>query len=209
MDEKTGQPMMEPDPMQMGQQRPQMRVFSLTQGKYDLTASAGPSYTSKREEAATQMMEFIRLYPDSAPMIGYLVASNLDWPGADEIADRLKAMLPAQLQGQDGGIPPELQQQIEEGTKLIQQLQAENEQLKADKTAEIAKVQADQQAKMADLAAEDKKLQVESLNERARLDLEREKLTIERFKAQTDRIEAEAKMIEAKKHDPPPLAKAA
>jgi hypothetical protein len=61
---------------------------------------AGPSFTSRREEAATQMIELIRAYPPAAPLIGDLLAKNLDWPGADEIAKRLKAMLPAQIQGE-------------------------------------------------------------------------------------------------------------
>ena len=43
-------------------------------------------------------------------MIGDLLAKNLDWPGADEIADRLKAML-AQQQGggEQQGPDPEVQ----------------------------------------------------------------------------------------------------
>src|SRR6185369_1616280 len=39
------------------------RIFDLTTGKYDVTCEAGPSYTTKREEAASQIMEFIRVYP--------------------------------------------------------------------------------------------------------------------------------------------------
>jgi len=71
------------------------KVFDLSVGRYDLTVSAGPSYTSRREEAASQMIELIRAYPPAAPLIGDLLAKNLDWPGADEVAKRLAALNPA------------------------------------------------------------------------------------------------------------------
>ena len=65
------------------------RIFDLTAGRYDLTVRAGPSFASRREEAASQMIELIRAYPPAAPLIGDLLARNLDWPGADEVARRL------------------------------------------------------------------------------------------------------------------------
>ena len=65
------------------------RVFDLGAGRYDLTVRAGPSFASRREEAASQMIELIRAYPPAAPLIGDLLARNLDWPGADEVARRL------------------------------------------------------------------------------------------------------------------------
>jgi hypothetical protein len=65
------------------------RVFDLGAGRYDLTVRAGPSFASRREEAASQMIELIRAFPPAAPLIGDLLAKNLDWPGADEVARRL------------------------------------------------------------------------------------------------------------------------
>jgi hypothetical protein len=35
------------------------------------------------------MFEPIRAFPPAAPLIGDLLAKNLDWPGADEVARRL------------------------------------------------------------------------------------------------------------------------
>ena len=119
------------------------RIFDLTAGKYDLTVSAGPGFTTRRAEAAEQMTEILRGFPALAPIIGDLVAKNFDWPGADEMAKRLKAMLPPQIQQMEAEgnnkIPPEvqammmqsqqqtqaLQQQIQQGMQAFQQLQAE------------------------------------------------------------------------------------
>jgi hypothetical protein len=75
------------------------RIYDLGAGRYDLTVRAGPSFTSRREEAATQMIELIRAYPAAAPVIGDLLARNLDWPGADEIAGRLAALIPPAAKG--------------------------------------------------------------------------------------------------------------
>jgi hypothetical protein len=58
------------------------RIYDLTVGKYDVTVESGASFTTKREEAANQMLEFMRIMPQSAPMIADLLAKNLDWAGA-------------------------------------------------------------------------------------------------------------------------------
>lgn len=130
--DENGQPMVD----EMGQAITAMH--SLTTGKYDLTVASGPSFTTRREEAAMQMTEFIRSFPQAAPIIGDLLAKNLDWPGADEIADRLKAMMEKQS---GGGIPPELQQQMQQMQEALQKLQSSYEALKQDKTIDAYNAQ--------------------------------------------------------------------
>lgn len=96
------------------------RIFDLRVGRYDVVVTAGPSFTSRREEAATQMIELVRAFPDAAPVIGDLLAKNLDWPGADEIARRLEAMLPPHLREEgQGGLPPEVMQQVQQMSEAI------------------------------------------------------------------------------------------
>jgi hypothetical protein len=113
------------------QGNPMMALHDLTAGKYDLTVTTGPSFTTRREEAAMQMTEFVRAFPAAAPVIGDILAMNLDWPGADEIAERLKKINPA-LQG--NSIPPEVQQMIEQGQQAIQELTQKVQALEADKS---------------------------------------------------------------------------
>ena len=128
MDEQ-GQPMMD----DMGQ--PQARIYDLTKGKYDLVVRSGPSFTSRREEAATQMMELLRVFPEAAPIIGDIFARNLDWPGADEISKRLEKI----TQGE-----PE----DPEKANLVAQLQMAVDrirQLEGDQQVDAAKIQIDQQ----------------------------------------------------------------
>ena len=140
MDPETGQPMQQPvmgpdgQPMMDEAGNPMMEVVTalhdLTVGKYDLIVSSGPSFTSRREEAAFQMTELVRAFPQVAPVILDVMAKNFDWPGADEIAERLAQMNPQNQQQ----IPPELQQAMEQAGQQIQQLQQELQALKADKS---------------------------------------------------------------------------
>lgn len=114
-------------------------VYDLARGKYDLTVETGPSFTTRREEAATQMLQLIRAFPPAASVLGDLLAKNLDWPGADEIATRLQALLPASLpQGgaQAGAVVQKLQGQIVQLTQALQTAQQ-------DKQLDAAKIQID------------------------------------------------------------------
>jgi hypothetical protein len=124
-------------------------VYDLGAGKYDLTVEAGPSFTTRREEAANQMLELIRAFPQAAPVLGDLLAKNLDWPGAEEIAQRLKTLLPPQLQGQaQGGQAGQqvasLQQQIAalQADQSVQNRKLDIEQFRAE-TDRIAAVNKD------------------------------------------------------------------
>lgn len=103
---QPGQPAPPPQPIPQGVDpntldQSMVRVFDLTAGKYDLTVETGPSYTTQREETANQMMELLRAFPQAAPVIGDLLAENLDWPGADKIAERLKALQDHMMGGQN------------------------------------------------------------------------------------------------------------
>jgi len=127
------QPQMGPDGQPVRDERGEvlLAMHSLTSGKYDLTVSSGPSFTTRREEAAAQMTELVRAFPQGAPLIMDLMAKNFDWPGADEIAKRFEKMNPAAQQ-----IPPEMQQQMQQMQQAIQQLQAENQKLQADNSVD-------------------------------------------------------------------------
>ena len=115
-----------PTPEQAQEQRDQMegmaQLYDLTAGKYDVTCETGPSYTTKREEAATQMIEFMQAVPAAGQVMGDLLAKNLDWPGAEKIAERLQLLLPPQVQGQNPQLQ-QAQQQLQQMQGAMQQMQ--------------------------------------------------------------------------------------
>lgn len=132
-------------------------VYDLSRGKYDLTVEAGPSFTTRREEAASQMIELIRAFPQAAPVLGDQLAKNLDWPGADIIAQRLAALLPAPAAanagspGIAGGNDP--QQQVQKLTLQLQALQADR-QIDAQKLqVEMYRAETDRMKANSDIAA--------------------------------------------------------
>jgi len=127
---------------QMAEAQAVGKVYSLTTGKYDVTCEVGPSYNTKREEAANQMVEFIRSVPGAGAVMGDLLAKNLDWPGAEQIAERLRKTLPPQLQGQNPEVQA-AQQQIQQLQAALGQMQQQLQAAQQDKSIDIAKAQVD------------------------------------------------------------------
>ena len=113
-----------------------MRIYDLTSGKYDVTCESGPSYTTKRQEAAAQMTEFMRAVPNAGAVIGDLLAKNLDWPGAEEIAERLKP------KGQDPQTA-QMQQAMQQLQQALAQAQQALNDKQQDRQIELGKLQID------------------------------------------------------------------
>jgi hypothetical protein len=65
----------------------------VTVGRYDVVMETGPGYNSKRQEAVDAMMPLLAK-PKLFQVAGDLVFRNMDFPGADIIADRLAALNP-------------------------------------------------------------------------------------------------------------------
>jgi hypothetical protein len=132
-------------------------IFNPTMGKYDVSITVGPSYNTKRMEAAATFVELAKGAgdPATAAVMSYLTVRNSDFNGADEASRMLRALLPPQvtqaLQG-DAQIPPAAQAQIAQLTQATQLLQAENQELKSGAQQQQLKVQADHDAKMKQLA---------------------------------------------------------
>ena len=119
-------------------------VYDLSAGKYDLTVSTGPGFQTQRQEVAAQITEFIRVFPQSAPFIGDILAKSQDWPEADEVAKRLHAMLPPQLQQEGNPQIQQLQQQLQQAQQQLQQQGQQMQQMQTDKQLEMEKIKIDQ-----------------------------------------------------------------
>lgn len=120
---KNGQPVPAPPGT------PGAKVIDLTKGEYTVAATVGKSFTTRREEGASAMGELAAAAPQLLPVFADLYVGNLDFPGARQIADRLKKVLPPQVQ--DGDSPEtqlaQLQQQMQLAEQTIQALTAENQ----------------------------------------------------------------------------------
>ena len=114
------------------------RSPDLAVGRYDVALSTGASYTTRRVEAAQAMMDAVQVWPNLLEVAGDLVAKAQDWPGADDLAERLKKTIPQQfLDQEDREGPDPAVQQLQ---MVVATLQQENEQLKIDKEIELKKL---------------------------------------------------------------------
>ena len=133
-------------------------IYDLGVGRYDVTVSVGPSFQTRRQAGLDAMVQFVQAYPDAFPMIGDLLADNMDFPGAKQLAARLKKMLPEQLQDQmdPSQIPPEVQQHLQQLEAQLQQVMQAYEQaqeaIKTDRVKEGAKVKVKEMELAADAA---------------------------------------------------------
>lgn len=155
-------------------------THDMTSGSYDVVATVGPSYTTRREEAKEGMTAFIQAAPETAPLILDLVAKAQDWPMADDVAKRVRSTLPPQIvkmeELEKQGATPEQIQQVMEQEKQNQppdpetvksQMEAQNNQArlaldikKAETDAEVAQAQMSQAAQ---LAQQNSQLEAEKL----------------------------------------------
>jgi hypothetical protein len=127
MDPMTGRPIM---------------MHDLSASRFDVRVRIGRSADTKRLETASAMMDFLKAFPEAAPFIGDLVAKSLDFPGAEEIAKRLRNMVPPQAlvdpdnpeapQPPDPMQDPAMQAQMAELSAKVEKLMAEARKTNAD-----------------------------------------------------------------------------
>lgn len=137
------------------------RIFNPNIGTYDVYTTSGPSFTTRRMEAVEAMTAMTQANPQLWQVIGDLLVKNMDWPGADDMAKRLKlTLLPPiqqEIQGEEKGepIPPQfqqamdqLQQQVQQLDGVIQEMTPELEKAEQEKNAAILKMQQAQSENM-------------------------------------------------------------
>jgi hypothetical protein len=164
-----------------------IRVNDVTTGKYDVTITTGPSFSTMRQEAAEILPQIFP--PDSPlfPFIADLMAKSMDYPFAEEMAKRLQLALPPQVQqmiaeGKD--IPPEVQQaqaqvqqamqMVQQQTQLVQQAaqEVQQDQAKSEKAkAEVEKALANLKTAEAQLEAKVAKIETQFIQREAQLGL--------------------------------------
>jgi hypothetical protein len=153
----------------------------ITHGKYDVTVTVGPSFSTQRQEAAEVYMAMAQANPAIMQIAGDLIFKSLDLPYADKIADRLKAMLPPQLQqleAQGSEVPPEAMQalaQAEQAMQMVQQQAAMVQQAAAEadeKSAEVQKAISDLEVKRAQFEAQVAKRMADITTAEAQLTLQ-------------------------------------
>jgi len=89
----------------------------ITTGKYAVSITTGPSFATKRIEAAENMMNLANAMPQVLGVAADLIVDAQDWPMKDKIAERIRR-----------GMPPELLDPSEISPQMQQMAQAKGQQ---------------------------------------------------------------------------------
>lgn len=111
-------------------------IMNPTIGRYDVMSDVGPDFATRRQEAFNALSQIAQQNPALMQIIGDLVMLAADFPLADEAAERLKRMVPAQALGD--GPPPEvmaLQKQLQSTQGLMASMSQKLMELQSKKTA--------------------------------------------------------------------------
>jgi hypothetical protein len=116
----------------------------ITLGKYDVIVTAGKAFASRRQESVEAMLKWAQSFPQQAPLIADQILENMDVPGGEVMAARIKRSLPPQVV--DDPDSPEGQQAAQAAAQQQQQqqmmLQSHMQLQQGKQQAEMAKTQA-------------------------------------------------------------------
>jgi len=118
-------------------------------GEYDVVMDTGPGYNSKRQEAIEAMIPLMTADPALMQVAGDLFFRNMDFPGAEIIADRLAAANPMSQIDEKSKIPPQVQMQLAMSKKQIEEMgqQLQNLQMVIKQRQDIESVKQDAETK--------------------------------------------------------------
>ena len=144
-----------------------IKANDITVGKYAVVVEAGPSYATKRQETAETLTQLAQAYPPLMQIAGDLVVKAQDIPDAEAIAERLKLMLPPQIQQAESAkqdkkqVDPEMMAKLQESDAhlhqaldTMQQMEAKIKSLESGEMSKAAEAQAKGQAEDAKAAAD-------------------------------------------------------
>jgi hypothetical protein len=173
------------------------RIYNLNVGRYDVAVTVGPSFGTKRIESVEAMTQLLQGNPQLWQAIGDLYLRNQDWPGAQEMADRLKKMVPPELQSDEesqGG--PEAQlAQMQVAMQQAQQMIAEREAALQDAAQQMQALQERTQQLEADALRKDAdvgvKTEAEAIKANAQVRTAEINAEIEAMRLQQAQLQAE------------------
>jgi hypothetical protein len=125
-------------------------IFNPNVGKYDVESDVGPAYGTRRQEAFNAFSQIMAQNAAAFPVVGDFWARNADFPGADELADRLERGLPPQYKPGPDPQTIAVQQQAQEMHQQAQQLLGKADSEIAELKAQVQQLQQQLKDKGAD-----------------------------------------------------------
>ena len=100
------------------------KIYNPGVGKYDVVATTGPGYATKRQAALEAMAQLLQGNPQLWSVAGDLFVKNMDWPGAQEMAKRFEKTIDPKFLSDDENDPA-----LQAAQQQIQAMGAEMEQM--------------------------------------------------------------------------------
>lgn len=101
---------------------PTQVINDITVGEYDVVMDTGPGYNTKRQEAVDSMMPLFEKNEELMKLAGDVMFRNMDFPGAEVIADRMAAANPLAQVDDKSPVPPQIQMKLKAQDQQIQHL---------------------------------------------------------------------------------------
>jgi hypothetical protein len=98
------------------------KIYNPSVGKYDVVATTGPGYATKRQEALEAMAQLLQGNPQLWTVAGDLFVKNMDWPGAQEMSKRFRKTIDPSILADDDKSP-----ELQAAEQQIQAMGAEME----------------------------------------------------------------------------------
>jgi hypothetical protein len=148
------------------------KCYDLANGKYDVRLKIGPSFKTQQQETAAQVTELSRNFPQLMTVAGDIVFDNLNFAGAEKIADRLRRSMPPELTEDTDKKPQQLlaqqnaqqAQQIEQLTAALNKLSDDvrAKRIESESSMEIEKMKIDSSDRQAAMRAQVDLVKVEA-----------------------------------------------
>jgi len=187
------------NPDYVAEKSAKMFLNDLSVGEYDVYIDIGPSFMTKRIEAANAMMELTRHNPKLGELTADRMIENMDWPGAKAMALRIRKTLPPHLLTQD-----EREEISEEFAKAkgmdmgpqAQQQAMQQQQAEADRMAQELKMKQEIELQRLKLEHEQKMIELDTLNKQKEIELKELKIVSEQNKSEEDIVKIVGKTLE-------------
>lgn len=202
MSQKSQRPIQVPEgiqalPPEMGQ--PQ--TYDLTKGQYAVVVDIGKDYKTKAQEGADALGNIMAQVPTLIPVLGDIWMGYQDFPGHKLAAERMKKMLPPQLQdeGKQGQMDPQaLKTQRDQAAMMVEQLSQQLQQLQKVIETEQVKAAADIEKAKMDGA---NRIEIERIKAATDLRIAGMKVQAEQAKIQIDAMTKAALQDDAQQHE--------
>jgi len=176
----------------------QPQTINLSKGVYEVRVTTGAPFSSLRQEAAQTLMQLLTANPQLMQVFGDLLFKNMDFPAAQDIAERIKKTMPPHILNE--GVTPEqaqIQQQMQQAQAVVTQLQEQMkvmaqklENKQAENQIKVGEAQLKAQSEAEKMEIEKAKLQLEVVERQREYEIKQQELAIKKEELEIKRQEA-------------------